>query len=329
MNDVISNNELSDWQVAGLRYYGYGFFLKKKFGDRVQKVSIDGGFTCPNVDGTVAIGGCTFCDNRSFSPSRRIPKTAIGDQIDVGIENLKRRYRCEKFIAYFQPATNTYGAIDRLRSLYFEALSDPRIVGMAIGTRTDCVPDEVLDLLEEVAGRTYLSVEYGMQTVHNRSLEWMNRGHDHEATVDAIERSRNRGFEVCVHIMLGLPGESYEDMMATAEEVARLKVDAVKIHNLYAVKKTPLGDQVERGEIELLQRDEYIPTLVDFLERIPTTNVVERISGEAPPEYLVGPDWCLDKSAIRLALDAEFLKRDSFQGKRWQLGYVAASCPGS
>lgn len=326
MNDVISNNELSDWQVAGLRYYGYGFFLKKKFGDRVQKVSIDGGFTCPNVDGTVAIGGCTFCDNRSFSPSRRIPKTAIGDQIDVGIENLKRRYRCEKFIAYFQPATNTYGAIDRLRSLYFEALSDPRIVGMAIGTRTDCVPDEVLDLLEEVAGRTYLSVEYGMQTVHNRSLEWMNRGHDHEATVDAIERSRNRGFEVCVHIMLGLPGESYEDMMATAEEVARLKVDAVKIHNLYAVKKTPLGDQVERGEIELLQRDEYIPILVDFLERIPTTNVVERISGEAPPEYLVGPDWCLDKSAIRLALDAELLKRDSFQGKRWRLGYVADSC---
>ena len=329
MNDVISNNELSDWQVAGLRYYGYGFFLKKKFGNRVQKVSIDGGFTCPNVDGTVAIGGCTFCDNRSFSPSRRIPKTAIGDQIDVGIENLKRRYRCEKFIAYFQPATNTYGAIDRLRSLYFEALSDPRIVGMAIGTRTDCVTDEVLDLLEEVAGRTYLSVEYGMQTVHNRSLEWMNRGHGHEATVDAIERSRNRGFEVCVHIMLGLPGESYEDMMATAEEVARLKVDAVKIHNLYAVKKTPLGDQVERGEIELLQRDEYIPILVDFLERIPTTNVVERISGEAPPEYLVGPDWCLDKSAIRLALDAELLKRDSFQGKRWRLGYVADSCSGS
>ncbi len=326
MNDVISNNELSDWQVAGLRYYGYGFFLKKKFGDRVQKVSIDGGFTCPNVDGTVAIGGCTFCDNRSFSPSRRIPKTAIRDQIDVGIENLKRRYRCEKFIAYFQPATNTYGAIDRLRPLYFEALSDPRIVGMAIGTRTDCVPDEVLDLLEEVAGHTYLSVEYGMQTVHNRSLEWMNRGHDHEATVDAIERSRNRGFEVCLHIMLGLPGESYEDMMATAEEVARLKVDAVKIHNLYAVKKTPLGEQVERGEIDLLQRDEYIHTLVDFLERIPTTNVVERISGEAPPEYLVGPDWCLDKSAIRLALDAELLKRDSFQGKRWQPECVADSC---
>lgn len=326
MNDVISNNELSDWQVAGLRYYGYGFFLKKKFGDRVQKVSIDGGFTCPNVDGTVAIGGCTFCDNRSFSPSRRIPKTAIRDQIDVGIENLKRRYRCEKFIAYFQPATNTYGAIDRLRPLYFEALSDPRIVGMAIGTRTDCVPDEVLDLLEEVAGHTYLSVEYGMQTVHNRSLEWMNRGHDHEATVDAIERSRNRGFEVCLHIMLGLPGESYEDMMATAEEVARLKVDAVKIHNLYAVKKTPLGEQVERGEIDLLQRDEYIHTLVDFLERIPTTNVVERISGEAPPEYLVGPDWCLDKSAIRLALDAELLKRDSFQGKRWRPECVADSC---
>ena len=326
MNDVISNNELSDWQVAGLRYYGFGFFLKKKFGDRVQKVSIDGGFTCPNVDGTVAIGGCTFCDNRSFSPSRRIPKTDIRDQIDVGIENLKRRYRCEKFIAYFQPATNTYGAIDRLRPLYFEALSDPRIVGMAIGTRTDCVPDEVLDLLEEVAGHTYLSVEYGMQTVHNRSLEWMNRGHDHEATVDAIERSRNRGFEVCLHIMLGLPGESYEDMMATAEEVARLKVDAVKIHNLYAVKKTPLGEQVERGEIDLLQRDEYIHTLVDFLERIPTTNVVERISGEAPPEYLVGPDWCLDKSAIRLALDAELLKRDSFQGKRWRPECVADSC---
>jgi radical SAM protein (TIGR01212 family) len=280
----------------------------------VQKVSVDAGFTCPNVDGTVAVGGCTFCDNRSFSPSRRLPRQTIRQQIDEGIRRLKRRYVCDRFTAYFQPATNTYGPLERLRSVYFEALSHPQIVGLAIGTRPDCVPDDVLELLQQLAQQTRLSVEYGMQTMHNRSLDWMNRGHHHDAFVDAVERSVGRGFEICAHIMLGLPGESHDDMLATADEVARLRIDSVKIHNLYVVKNTPLADQVLRGEVQLMSRDDYVRTLVDFLERLPATMVVERISGDAPPDYFLGPAWCLDKPGVLRALRHEFDRRGTYQG---------------
>src|SRR5688500_17924206 len=183
-----------DWRAAGLRYYAYNYFLRQKFGERVQKVSVDAGFTCPNVDGTVAIGGCTFCDNRSFSPSRRVPRQSITDQIDDGIRRLKRRYDCDHFTAYFQPATHTYAPVSRLRTVYEQAIAHPLVVALAIGTRPDCAGDEVLDLLQEFAGRTNLTVEYGMQTIHDRSLDWMNRGHHYDATLDAVERSRGRGF---------------------------------------------------------------------------------------------------------------------------------------
>lgn len=304
-----------DWRAANLRYFSYGYFLRQLYGQRVQKVSVDAGFTCPNVDGTVAIGGCTFCDNRSFSPSRRLPRQDIRDQIDEGIRRLKRRYDCHQFTAYFQPATNTYAPVERLRPLYASALSHPDVVGLAIGTRPDCVPNEVLDYLAELSETTYLTIEYGMQTMHDRSLDWMNRGHHHDSMLDAMERSVGRGFEICVHIILGLPGESHEDMLATAKEVARLPIDSVKLHNLYAVKKTPLADQVERGEVELIGRDEYVRTLVDFLELLPPTMVVERISGDAPRDYFVGPEWCLDKPNVLLAIQAEFERRDTYQGR--------------
>jgi radical SAM protein (TIGR01212 family) len=310
--------ETFDWRRAGLRYYSYNRFLRNRFGQRVQKVSVDAGFTCPNVDGTVTTGGCTFCDNRSFSPSRRIKRRDILEQISDGIRRLQIRYACEAFIAYFQPATNTYGKLSRLREVYFRALEHPQVVGMAIGTRPDCVPDEVLDLLQEVAGQTYLAVEYGMQTIHDRSLEWMNRGHGYDVFPDAMARSRGRGFEICAHVMLGLPGESHADMLATAREVARQNPDSVKIHNLYAVQKTPLADQVARGEVQLMERDAYVRTLVDFLELLPPTMIVERVSGDAPPDYLVGPAWCLDKPGLLNALEHEFQSRDTWQGKLWQ-----------
>jgi radical SAM protein (TIGR01212 family) len=306
-----------DWRGAGLRYYAYNFHLRKRFGRRVQKVSVDAGFTCPNVDGTVAIGGCTFCDNRSFSPSRRLPRQSIAGQIDEGIRRLQRRYDCDSFFAYFQPATNTYAPVDRLRRVYEEALAHPKIVGLAIGTRPDCVPDDVLALLTEIAGRTHLSVEYGMQTMHDRSLQWMNRGHGHAAFVDAMERSRGRGFEICAHVMLGLPGESRDDMQATARELARLRPDAVKIHNLYAVRRTPLADQVARGEVTLMERADYVAAVVDFLELLPPHTVIERISGDAPGSYFVGPAWSLDKPALRAALEDEFLRRNTWQGRQY------------
>jgi len=311
-------NSFPAWRQAGLRYHAYSFYLQRKFGARrVQKVSLDGGFTCPNVDGTVTTGGCTFCDNRSFSPSRRVRRQHILEQLDDGIRRLKHRYAVDHFIAYFQPATNTYAPVERLRELYEAALSHPKVVGLAIGTRPDCVPDEVLDYLSELAGRTYLSVEYGLQTIHDRSLDWMNRGHHHDATVDAIERSRGRGFEICGHVILGLPGETHADMLATAREVARLGFDSVKIHNLYAVKRTPLAEQVERGEVQLMGRDEYVRTLIDFLELLPPEMVVERISGDAPPDYFVGPSWCLNKPGVLLALRQEMERRDTWQGKHF------------
>ena len=310
---------LADWRAAGLRYFSYNFALRRRFGGRVQKVSIDGGFTCPNVDGSVAAGGCVFCDNRSFSPSRRAPRTAVYAQIEEGIRRVRQRYnfKCDRFLGYFQPATNTYGPLEKLRRLYLEALSHPEIVGLAIGTRPDCVPDEVLSLLEEIAADRYLSVEYGLQTIHNRSLDWMNRGHHYDAFLDAMDRSRGRGFEICAHVMLGLPGETHDCMLATAREIARLKTDAVKLHNLYAVKNTPLADQVARGEVRLLDRGAYVQIVVDVLELLPPTCVVERVSGDAPPDYLVGPSWCLDKPAIRAALEAELQRRDTWQGRRY------------
>ena len=306
-----------DWKASDLRYFSYSFFLKQRFGHRVQRVSLDAGFTCPNVDGTVALGGCVFCDNRSFSPSRRVPKRDITDQIDDGIRRLKKRYKCDHFMAYFQPATNTYAPVDKLRPLYEQAIAHPKVVAMAIGTRPDCVPDDVLDLLEEFANKTHLTVEYGMQTMHDRSLDWMNRGHHHDAFLDAMERSAGRGFELCAHIMLGLPGESREDMLATAREAARVGVDAVKIHNLYVVENTPLAEQVKNGEVVLMERDEYVSTLVDFLELLPPSVVVERISGEAPGDYFIGPSWCLDKPGILSAVKTEFERRDTCQGARY------------
>jgi radical SAM superfamily enzyme len=328
------------WRDAGLVYYSCNFFLRQRFGRRVQKVSVDAGFTCPNVDGTVATGGCTFCDNRSFSPSRRLPRAGIRGQIDESIKRMRLRYRkCKDFLAYFQPATNTYAPVERLRAVYEEALSHPQVVGLVIGTRPDCVPDDVLDLIQEFATSAdrsqvaeclrhsdsavsekppYVAVEFGMQTMHDRSLDWMNRGHHHDATIDAVERSRGRGFEIGAHAILGLPGESHDDMLATARELGRLGVDAVKIHNLYCVKNTPLADQVARGEVQLMERADYVRTLVDFIELLPPTMIVDRISGDAPPDYFIGPTWCLDKPAVKAAVLSEFARRDTWQGARSQ-----------
>lgn len=247
---------------------------------------------------------------------------------------MRLRYRkCHHFLAYFQPATNTYAPVDRLRRVYSEALMHPQVVGLIVGTRPDCVPNDVLDLLEELAGRPaaltlggaegaseqrlYVAVEYGMQTMHDRSLDWMNRGHHHDAMADAVARSRNRGFEIGAHVILGLPGESTDDMMATASEVGRLGVDSVKIHNLYCVRGTPLAEQMEQGAVQLMERAEYVRAVVDFIERLPPTMTVDRISGDAPPDYFIGPAWSLDKPAVKAAILAEFARRESQQGDRF------------
>jgi radical SAM protein (TIGR01212 family) len=299
-------------------YYAFSRFLRERFGAKVYRVTIDAGFTCPNVDGTVAVGGCVYCDNRSFSPNRRLPRVTISEQVLRGIGILQKRYQADKFIAYFQAATNTYAPATKLKKLYDEALEHPQIVGLAIGTRPDCVPDDILDLIESYAGARYVCLELGLQTIHDQSLDWMNRGHHFDAFVDAVRRCQGRGLDLCAHVILGLPGESREDMLATADALAALRVQAVKIHNLHVVKGTPLEKMYERGEARMFERQKYVQIVCDFLEHLRPDMVIHRLSGDAPPDYLVVPLWCLDKPALLRAIHEELERRDSWQGKKYE-----------
>jgi radical SAM protein (TIGR01212 family) len=277
---------------------------------------VDAGLGCPNADGALARSGCIFCNIDSFSPSRRRGVRSITEQIREGTGRLKRRYGVEHFLAYFQPATNTFAPVKRLREAYLEALAQPGIVGLAIGTRPDCVSPQVLDLLAELSRQTWLIVEYGLQTIHDRSLEWLNRRHHYDAFLDAVQRSRQRQLDIGAHVILGIPGETPEQMRATAREIARLRIDSVKIHNLYVCRETPLADLWAAGQVPLADREQYADYVADFLELLPPGCVIDRLSGEAPPEYLLAPDWCRDKSAVLRAIEAELVRRDSWQGKR-------------
>ncbi|OUT60136.1 Oxygen-independent coproporphyrinogen-III oxidase 1 [Stieleria bergensis] len=319
VNGTAETNELP-WQQEGLLYNTFGRALRRRFGGRVQRVSVDAGFTCPNVDGALTRGGCNFCDNRSFSPSRRVRLKRVSEQLASGIQSVRRRYRTVSgFIAYFQPATNTYAPVDQLEEIYQLAFNqDPAIVGLAIGTRPDCMPESVIELAAKLAQQHYVSVEFGMQTMHQPGLDWMNRAHSHDDLINSIDRSRDRGFETCVHIILGIPGETHQHMMQTALEVAKLGPDAIKLHNLYAVQDTPLGQEVLDGTVHMMERQDYINTVVDFLERIAPETIVERISGDAPPQYLIEPKWCLEKSALKLQIEAEFRRRGTRQGSLYQ-----------
>ena len=305
--------------MAERRYRSLSGHLRQRFGCRVRSVTIDAGFTCPNVDGTVTTGGCAYCDNRSFSPNRRLPRASVAAQVERGIAILGKRYKAERFIAYFQAGTNTHGPLDKLRRLWDEALGHPLVAGLAIGTRPDSVPDPVLDLLQGYARRLPVFLELGLQTIHERSLEWMNRGHGAGAFYDAVRRCRGRGLDLCAHVILGLPGETPDDMMATAGVLAGLPVEGVKIHNLYVVKGTALADQHARGEVAILGLDEYVSLVCDFLERTPADRVIHRLSGESPPDWLVAPAWALRKPAFLAAVDAELERRGTWQGAKAQL----------
>ncbi len=313
--------------AAGPRYFAFSRFLREKFGAKVYRVTVDGGFTCPNVDGTVTTGGCFYCDNRSLSPNRRQPRVPIREQVRRGVAILQRRYGAERFLAYFQAATNTHAPVEWLRRLYDEALDHPQIVGLAIGTRPDSVPDSVLDLIEEYARNRYVCLELGLQTIHNRSLDWMNRGHHYDAFVNAVRRCEGRGLDICAHVILGLPGETDADMLATADALANLPVLGVKIHNLHVVRDTPMEAMYRRGETPMLDREHYVRIVCDFLERLPPEMVIHRLSGDAPPDYLIAPLWCLDKPGLLRAIQQELVRRDSRQGKHFQPSPNAGGAP--
>lgn len=307
----------ADWRSAGLLYHELNFFYRNRFGGKVWKISLDANCNCPNRDGTLATTGCVFCDIASFSPSRRAEWLPISAQLTRESQRLRDRRRAERFIAYFQPATNTYGPIDALQRDFEEAASYPGVVGLAIGTRPDCVDNDVLDMLADVGRRTWLLIEFGLQTSHDRTLDLLRRGHHFDAFLDACTRAHARKLHVGAHLILGLPGESRDDMLSTSRRLASLRLHSIKLHNLYAVRGTRLGELAAAGQLRLPSFDEHVAHVVDFLEETPGECVIDRISGDAPMEYLLGPNWCCDTAAIRAAVNAEFQRRGTWQGCRY------------
>ncbi len=294
-----------------LPYNDLNTALRKRFGERVQKITIDAGLTCPNRDGTVGNGGCIYCSSRG-SGTGKSAEQSVAEQLESAKSFLGHRYKACKFIAYFQAFSNTYASVETLRRLYEEALAVKDIVGLAIGTRPDCAGENVLNLIEEFTERTYVSMEYGLQSIHDKTLKIINRGHTVGDFADAVERTRARGIEVCAHIILGLPGESREDMLVTAQALGRLGVEAVKIHMLYVIRGTALHNMYERGEYRCLTREEYIDILCDFIAALPEDMIIHRLTGDPHPEELVAPLWTLDKNANLNAIwDAMRLKNIS------------------
>ncbi len=295
------------------RYVHFTDHLRQTFGCSVYKVSIDASFTCPNRDGSVTVGGCIYCNNTSFSPGNR--RLSVTEQLERGKQFLRRRYGAQKFLAYFQAYTNTYGGVQQLKALYDEALASDDIVGLSIGTRPDCVPDEVLDLLADYASRTYLWLELGLESGHDQTLALLNRGHTVAAFDDAVRRAQCRHLCLCAHIILGLPGESPDAMRATVRHLADLGLDAVKLHHLHVVRHTVLEKMYQRGEVPLLSLDAYAELVVDCLELLPPEMIIMRLMGDAPRSMLVAPTWSQHKQEALRRIEEELERRDSYQGK--------------
>ena len=283
----------------------------------MQKISIDAEFTCPNRDGRVGWGGCIYCDARGSGAPSIGRALSVKAQVERGIQRLKVRYNVQKFIAYFQAFTNTYAPVDVLKGLYDEAIQFDEVVGLAIGTRPDCVPESVLRLIESYTHRYQVWVEYGLQSIHERTLALINRGHTYADFVDAVERTKGRGILLCAHVIIGLPGESKADIMETAQAVASLGLDAIKIHSLYIVEGTPLAKLYRQEKFNALAFDEYVALVCDFLEYLPPRMVIQRLVGEGSRDTLVAPLWTLKKAAVLEAIDRELERRNSFQGKRY------------
>ena len=296
------------------RYYRYSRYLKERFGRRIFRVPLDAGFTCPTRDGSISTGGCLYCGPRgSAAPSAERVLT-IREQMIRGMEIARRRYRAQGFIAYFQAFTNTYGPPAYCAGVFAEAVDHDGVVGLSIGTRPDCVPDEMLDVVSSFASRCDTWIEYGLQSAHDSTLRFLRRGHTAEAFADAVRRTRARGIKVCAHVILGLPGEDRRMMLGTARFLAGLPVDGVKIHLLHVLRGSALEMMFRKGGIRLLARDDYVPLVCDFLELLPPGVVIQRLTGEAPRGELVAPLWALDKAGILRAINAELEMRDSRQG---------------
>ncbi len=300
------------------RYRAFGQYLKELYGERVYKVNVDAGFTCPNRDGTVGIGGCIYCNNDSFRPQSCRAVTPLGEQIEQGIKYLKKRYRANKFIVYFQPYTNTYAPVEKLRELYYEALNEPSVVGLAIGTRPDCVDEEKLALLEEIARDYFVLVEYGLQSIYDKTLQYINRGHDFQCFLDAVYATEGRGIHIGAHIIVGFPTESIDEMMAMAEVVSALPVGFLKIHQLQVVKDTILEQYYREEPFHTFQYDEYLDFVVRFIERLSPDIVLQRLFATAPDDILIAPRWDRSRHEITRDIDRRFEELDTYQGRLYK-----------
>ncbi|MGY8987033.1 MAG: TIGR01212 family radical SAM protein [Flavobacteriales bacterium] len=304
------------------RYNDFSSFIRRKFNGRVQKVSIDAGFTCPNKDGTKGVGGCTYCNNNTFNPDYCKPIKPIKQQIEEGIVFFSKKYKTQKYLAYFQAFTNTYAPLTDLRKMYEEALSHPDVIGLVIATRPDSIKDEVLDYLEELAAKDYfIKLEFGLESTKNETLVEINRCQTHEEAIDAFKRADGRGLHLGGHLILGLPGETKEDMLNHARKVSQLPMNTLKIHHLQIVKHTMMAVQFKKNPemFTFMELDEYIDLVVDFLEILNPEIIVERFFSESPDRMLIYPKYGLKNFEVKHLVEKRLEEREAVQGRLFEI----------
>ncbi|MBU1052962.1 MAG: TIGR01212 family radical SAM protein [Proteobacteria bacterium] len=297
------------------RYYDLNSYFRNIFGCRTHKITVDAGFDCPNRDGTISNGGCIYCNARGSGTGAHAKGLSITQQLIAGKAAVSKRFKTKNFIAYFQAFSNTYASYEKLKSFYDEALSVENIAGLAIGTRPDCINDSVLKLLENYAKNYHIWVEYGLQSIHDETLLLINRGHDFNCFVNAVNMTKGRGIKICAHVILGLPGEEKTHMLKTAKALAKLKIDGIKLHLLYVVKGTKMEDLYLSGNYRCLEQDEYAQLVCDFIELLPENVVIHRLTGDPHPKELLAPLWSLEKPETLFLIKDILENRNSRQGK--------------
>ena len=300
------------------RYHTWDYFIKHRYGGKVLKIPLNAGFGCPNLDGTRGRGGCTFCSAAGSGDFAGDPEKSLTEQFMEQRQKLAVKWpQAEKYIGYFQAYTNTYAPLEVLRRAYEEVLEQPGVVGLSIATRPDVLPEEAVTYLSALNRQTDIYVELGLQSIHDQTARRIHRGHDFGTFLKGVWRLNREGIPVCVHIINGLPGEGAEDMLETARELARLPVHSLKIHLLHVLRDTQMEAELGRGEIRLLEKEEYVRIVCDQLELLPPEIVIQRITGDGKAEDLIGPLWSKNKKAVLAAIDKELVRRDSWQGKRF------------
>jgi radical SAM protein (TIGR01212 family) len=301
------------------RYNSFGSYIKKKLGTTVYKVNVDAGFTCPNRDGTIGTSGCIYCNNDSFRPNSCTPSLTLKEQIHKGIIYIGKRYKADKFLVYFQPYTNTYAPVDELEHLYREALSEPSVVGLAIGTRPDAVDKEKIALFASLAEKYFILIEYGMQSMYDKTLQFIDRGHDYHTFLKALDITKNRGIFIGAHVIVGFPTETKEEMLSMADEVSCLPIDFLKIHQLQVVKNTPLESLYREKPFHTFGYREFLEFIVEFIERLSAHIVLERLFATAPDDILIAPRWGKSRQEILRDIEKLLETKGTYQGKRLKI----------